>query len=258
MAELDLASEFPDLYAFFSNHPITNPKRGEIWERVLRVARHCKPVLDDIRSRGLDLVLLDQYTPAGTDRRPLYEAVIEWLPKIQDPLTLSICLGRLLEPSARPLVKKSRELLLNLARLWNDRLRGCDNERVLPVLAQCVMRAVVERDIPEVLIWVRDSSLPAEARASYIIDLQRFARRPGIAREALLELTQDSSVGSAAVWAIAVALKTDALSVLHHLLDSSPHESVRKTASTVAKKIEARIERDSRSKLSREIREASY
>ena len=248
MAEIDLANEFPELYEFFGNHPASRPDGGEIWERVLRAARNSKPMLDDIRARGLNLVWLEQYTPASTDRRPLYEAVLQWLPRIQDSLTLSICLGRLLEPRARPLVKKNREVLLNLAKEWNERLRDCDRERTLAVLAQCVMRAALERDLPQFLICARDPRLPTEARASYVIDLERFARKPGRARDALFELARDAFVGSAAVWAIAGALKTDALPALYELRDSSEHELVRKTASTAARKVEARTRRDSRNR----------
>ena len=245
-AEIDVATEFPELYEFYGRHPVSRPDRAEIWERVLRVARKSKPVLDDARARGLNLVRLDQYTPDGIDRRPLYEAVIAWLPKIDDPLTLTICMGRLLEPGARSLVKKNGELLLSLARLWNDRLRGSDNENTLSPLAQCVMRAVVERDVPEVLGWVHDSGLSYEARYFYALDLQRFARKPGIARDALFALTQDAVVGSAAVWALSGALKTEVLSVVRRLRDSSPHESVRKAAATATKRLEARIKAKSR------------
>jgi hypothetical protein len=247
MAEIDVANEFPELYAFFGSHPVSRPETAEIWRRVLCVARNSAPVLDDIRSRGLNLVHLEQHSPAGIDRMPIYKGVIEWLPKIQDPLTLSICLDRLLEPGARPLVKKSRELLLNLARAWNERLRGCDNESVLHVLAQCLMRAALESDVPEVLSWVRDCGLSAEARRSYVLDLQRFARKPGGARDALLELSRDGVVGGSAVWAIGGALKGDVLPLLHELRDSSEHESVRKSAATVAKRIEARIQKEPRS-----------
>jgi hypothetical protein len=248
MAEIDLANEFPELYEFYSNHPVFHPEGVEAWARFLSVSRNCKPILDDIRLRGLNLARLDQYTPAEVDRTPLFQGILEWLPKIQDPLTLSICLGRLLEPRARPLVKKGRELLLSLAREWNGRLRDCDKESTLSVLAQCLMRAVLERDVPEVLTWVRDRSLSAEARCSYVIDLERFARKPGGTRDALLELCRDGVVGRAAVWAIGGALKADALPLMYELRDSSQHELVRKNAATVAKKIEARIRKESRSK----------
>src|SRR5579864_6225790 len=86
VAEVELANEFSELYAFFLEHPINLPQRAEIWERVLRVARNCEPILTDLRLRGLTLVRLDQYTPPGTDRRPLYQTVLDWLPRIQDPL----------------------------------------------------------------------------------------------------------------------------------------------------------------------------
>src|SRR5262245_19402274 len=193
-AEIQLATEFPDLYTFYAHHPVARPERSEIWERILRVARNCQPILADVRSRGLDLVRVDQYTPPGTDRRPLYQTILAWLHRIQDPLTLAICLARLTEPEARSLVRKNRELLLRLAREWNNRLRSNDSERTLPVLSQCVMKAVLDCDVPEVLNCVLDSGLPTEARASYVIDLQRFARKPGLARDAIIGLVHDDKI----------------------------------------------------------------
>jgi hypothetical protein len=242
-AEVELAREFPELYAFYSAHPVVRPERAEHWERALLVARNCQPILQDLRARGLDLVRVDQYTPPGTDRRPLYEAVIDWLPHIQDPLTLTICLCRLGEPGARALVKRNRELLLGLAREWNGRLREHDTEHTLGVLAQCVMKAVVESDLPEVLNWARGRSLPSEVRASYIFELERFARKPGLARDAIVSLVNDSEVGPAAVRVLGGALKAEALPLLCELRESSPHDSVRKTAAAVAQKIEARLRR---------------
>jgi len=112
-----LAREFPDFYTFLLAHPAVCPEGDEQWERHLHVARHSKPILADLRARGLDLVRIDQYTPPGTDRLPLYQTVLGWLPRIQDPLTLTICLARLTEPQARTLVKKNRQLLLGLARV---------------------------------------------------------------------------------------------------------------------------------------------
>ncbi len=239
-AEAELAHEFPGLYAFFVEHPASRPQDDEIWTRVLRVARNSAPVLADLRERGLNLVRLDQYTPPGTDRRPLYQTVIDWLPRIQDPLTLTVCLGRLTEPGARALVRKNREVLLSLTRQWHERLREGDHEQTLSVLSQCLMKAVLERDIPEVLGWARDRLLPRGARANYVLDLQRFAKKPGRTRDALIELLTDSEVGSAAVWAIAGAAKADALALLRELRVSSPHEPVRTAAKAVVKKIEAR------------------
>jgi hypothetical protein len=235
-----LAQEFPALYAFFSNHPAVRPERTEQWERTLCVARNCQPILADLRSRGLDLVRLDQHTPPGTDRQSLYQTVLEWLERIPDALTLTICLSRLTEPAARTLVKKNRELLLRLTREWNDRLREDDSERTLAVLAQCLMSAVLERDVPEILSWATDSRLPAGARTNYVIGLERFARKPGLARDTLIALVNDSAVGSTAVWAVAGALKAEALPLLRDLRESSPHDSVRRAATAVVKKIEAR------------------
>jgi hypothetical protein len=239
-AEAEVASEFPKLYAFCSAHPARRPERPEIWERVLRVARNCRPILDELRARGLDLVQLDQYTPPNVDRQPLHEAVLNWLPKMEDPLTVTICLSRLTEPKAKGLVKKNRELMLDLARKWNAELGQDDEERTLAVLAQVVMRAVVARDVPEVLGWARDTKLHLEARMFYVSDLERFARKPGIARDELLRLVNDSELGSAAVWAIAGAMKADALPVLRELRASSPHDHVRQAAAIVARKLEAR------------------
>jgi hypothetical protein len=85
----------------------------------------------------MHLLRIDQYTPPGTDRRPLYQSVLEWLPRIQDPLTLTICLSRLLEPQARTFLQKHRELFLTLTREWNDKLREDDRELTLAALAQC-------------------------------------------------------------------------------------------------------------------------
>jgi len=242
-AKEEITREFPNLFAFLSAHPAVLPRSAETWARTLQVARNCQPILEDLRSRGLDLVRLDQNTPPETDRRPLYETVLKWLPNVEDPLTLTICLGRLTEPGARVLVKKNRELLLRLARDWNERLREDDREHTLSVLSQCVMKAVAERDLPEVLLWARDTRLPVEVRASYVLDLQRFARKPGLARDALLEFVNDLHVGRAAVWAIAGALKSDALPILQDLRRASQHDEVRETAAAVARKIEARSRR---------------
>jgi hypothetical protein len=239
-AEDSVAREFAALYAWFSKHPASRPQTDETWERTLRVARNCAPMLADLRERGLDLVRLDQYTPPGIDRLPLYQTVIEWLPRIQDPLSLTICLIRLTEPGARRLVKKHRELLLSLARQWNERLRKDDHEHTLSVLSQCLMMAVREQDVPQVIEWAKDRLLSRDARASYVLDLQRFAKKPGCTRDALIELLADCEVGNAAVWALAGALKKDAVPLLCELRTSSPHESVRTAAKAVVKKLEAR------------------
>ena len=74
-----------------------------------------------------------------------------------------------------------------------------DGEGALSVLAQCVMRTMVARDIPEILSWAKDVRLPVEARCSYILDLKRFAKKPGPAREALETFVSDAKVGRAAV-----------------------------------------------------------
>jgi hypothetical protein len=102
------------------------------------------------------------------------------------------------------------------------------------------MKVVTERDLAEVIGWARDSRLPVDARFFYTLGLQRFARKPGIARDAVLELLHDGDVGGAAVAALAGAQKSDALGVLRELRRSSPHAPVREAASASVKKIEAR------------------
>jgi hypothetical protein len=64
-AEDELAHDFPDLFASYVRNAAIRPDRCEIWERVLRVARNCEPILRDIRSRGLHLLRLDQYHSTG-------------------------------------------------------------------------------------------------------------------------------------------------------------------------------------------------
>lgn len=240
-AEAQLAREFPKLYAFCTENEVRRPQRDEHWENLLHLARNSQPILSDLRRRGLDLVRLDQYTPPGTDRYPLYETVLDWLPRVQDPATLGVCLGRLLEPGARSLVKRNRELLLGLARKWNK--SETETKWVLHVLAQCVMKAVLERDVAAVLNWAKDSRLPPDARASYVLDLQRFAKRSGLARDALMDFVNDSEVGGAAVWALAGALKAEALPLLRQLRQSTPNELVRRAATATVRKIEARLGR---------------
>jgi hypothetical protein len=242
-AEVEVASEFPQLFAFLLAHPPIFPQSVDGWSRTLRVARNCQPLLADLYARGIDLVRIDQRTPPGTDRRLLYQTVLEWLPKIQDPLSLTMCLSRLGEPEARNLVKKSREMLFCLTREWNDRLREDDPEHTLWSLSLRVMEAALERDLPEVIAWAKDPLLRSATRTGYVFGLQRFARKPGIARDALLDFVNDRRIGYAAVEALAGALKADALPVLHKLRKSSPHDSVRDAANMAAKKIEARLRR---------------
>jgi hypothetical protein len=105
-AELDLARSFPELFEFLSGHPANRPRSPEIWSRVLHNARQSQPILADLQARGLDLIFLNQYTPPGIDRRILYHTLVDWLARVQDPLTLSICLGVFLEPGARSCIKK--------------------------------------------------------------------------------------------------------------------------------------------------------
>jgi hypothetical protein len=153
-------------------------------------------------------------------------------------------LPRPLDRARRPRAsQEERELLLRLARGWNERLREDDREHTLSVLSHWAMKAVAERDLPEVLLWASDTRLPAEVRASYVLNLQRFARKPGLARDALFAFVNDFHVGRAAIWAIAGALKSDALPLLQDLRRSSPHDAVREPAAAVAKKIEARSRR---------------
>lgn len=241
-AEIDVAREFPELHTSFARHPLSRPGSDEAWKRTLRVARNSAPILADLRERGLNLVRLDEYTPPGTDREPLYRAVIDLLPRLQDPLTLYECLSRLTEPGARSLVKKQRELLLNLARQWNQNQEpsGIDHEPMLSALSRCLMKAVLERDVPEVVEWARDRRLPWGARANYVFDLHRFAKKPGRARDTLIELLADGDVGNSAVWALAGALKDEVLPLLLDLRVSSPHAPVRAAAKTAVRKLEAR------------------
>lgn len=240
-AEAQLVSEFPKLYSFCTENEVFRPRREEHWENLLRLARNSEPILNDLRKRGLDLVRLDQRTPPEMDRQTLYETVLDWLPRVQDPLTLAMCLGRLTEPKARALVKKNREVLLGLARKWNN--PEAESEWVPSVLAQCVMRAAMERDVPEILSWAKDNRLSLDARASYVHDLQRFAKKPGLAREALIAFVNDSTVGATAVWAVAGALKAEALPILRELRQCSPNERTRRAATVAVKKIEARLGR---------------
>jgi hypothetical protein len=156
---------------------------------------------------------------------------------------MTICLSRLLEPEARTFLQKHRELLLTLTREWNDRLREDDRELTLATLAQCFMRTARERDVPEILGWVNDTSLPAAVRASYVHDLQRFARKPGPARDTLVALLHDKAVGRTAVWAVSGALKLEALRHLRELQRSCQDNSLREIAAAAVSKIEARSRR---------------
>lgn len=61
------------------------------------------------------------------------------------------------------------------------------------------MKAVLERDVPEVIEWAKDHLLSRGVRASYVLNLQRFAKKPGSTRNALIELLADGEIGSAAV-----------------------------------------------------------
>lgn len=237
--ETALADEFPSLYSFLSGNRHRRPQSCEIWERFLRLARHSRPILDKARARGLDLVLLDQYTPPETDRSPLYESILEELPSIKDALTLSVSLSRLHEPEARSLLKRSRELLLHRARECNGSV-GSDAVRAQCILAQCITKVILDRNVPEIVRWARDWTLDVHVRWSYASGLQRFARRPGPAREALLDLLQDAAVGGAAIWALAGAMEGEALPILRALRESTPDDRLRQIATAAAKRIEAR------------------
>ncbi|MFN7919086.1 MAG: hypothetical protein U0Q16_03260 [Bryobacteraceae bacterium] len=105
------------------------------------------------------------------------------------------------------------------------------------------MRAALERDVPEIVNWANDISLPADARSSYTLDLQRFAKKPGLAREALVNLVSDAAVGGAAVWALSGAMRAEALPLLRELRHSSSNELVRRAATATVKKMEARLGR---------------
>jgi len=107
-------------------------------------------------------------------------------------------------------VKKNRALMLRLAGDWNQRLPGDDREQTLAVPPPCVAKAALQRDLAEILNWASDGHLSAEARANHVFGLERFARKPGLARDALFALVNGREVGSAAVWALAGALKAEA------------------------------------------------
>jgi hypothetical protein len=239
-AEAAVAAEFPALYTWFSQFPARRPDSVETWERTLQIARNCAPIIAELRSRGFDLVLLEQSTPPGRDLVPLYQTIINWLPKVQDPLSLTICLGRLMEPGARPVIRKHRELLLRLARQWNRTLRKDDREHTLSALAQWVGKVVRQGDVPEVIEWIKEHGLASGARAYYIWALQRFAKESGPARDALVHFLSDEELGGFAVLALVGAMKRDALPFLRDLQASSPHETVRNTAEAEVRKMEAR------------------
>jgi hypothetical protein len=106
-----------------------------------------------------------------------------------------------------------------------------------------VAEAARESDLPEILGWAKDRRLPGEARAAYIHNLKRFARKPGIARDAIVALVNDREVGCSAVWSLAEAMRTEALPLMREIRDSSPHDLVRQVAAGIAKKMEARLRR---------------
>lgn len=242
-AELELAREFPRLWESYVTNPAVRPSNPEIWERILRVARNGQPILDAARAQGLDLLRIDSYTPPGTVSQPLFQAIVKELPAVEDPLTLLICLGRLGEPEARGLVKKNREMFLGLARRWNGPSTDQDTRFALASLARCVMTGALARDLPEILDWVQNPLIPAEGRWGYIDGLQRFARTPGPVRDTLVKLLNDGELGAAAVWALARALKAEALPRLQELQASSPHRPIRAAARAAAQKLGARTER---------------
>jgi hypothetical protein len=148
-----------------------------------------------------------------------------------------------LEPQARTFLQKHRELFLTLTREWNDKLREDDRELTLAALAQCLMKTARERDLPEILGWVNDTTLPAAVRASYVHDLQRFARKPGPARDTLVALLHDKAVGGTAVWALSGALKSEVLPHLRELQQSTQDDCLRKIAAAAVSKVEARSRR---------------
>ncbi len=242
-AEVDLAHEFPEIHAIYSGNAAIRPKHCEIWDRILRVARNSGPILDDLRTRGVHLIRIEQGTTSDVDQRHLNECVMEWLPRIHDPLTLSICLGRLGGPGAGTLLRSSRERLFQLARHWNARLRNHDPELTLSRLAQCVMNAARDSDLPDIVSWATDAGLPIEARASYVAALQRFAKKPGLARQTLVTLLDDHAVGGTAVWAIASALRIEAIPLLTEFQRTARDDRPRKAAASAVASIRSRIGR---------------
>lgn len=130
-----------------------------------------------------------------------------------------------------------------MARQWNEKLRDNDPEHTLSSLAQCLANAVRAHDVPTIVAWIKDPLLPFSARMSYLPALQRFAKEPGPARDALIDVLADGELGGFAVWALAGAMKRDALPLLRDLQASSPHETVRTTAEAEVRKMEARTAR---------------
>ena len=240
-AESSIEREFPALYDFLCGNPFRRPDRERAWERHLRVARESEPILAAARQKGLNLVVLNQNRPLGVDPQPLYEAILDWLPRLRDPLTVAVGVARLLEPEAKPLLRRKRAELLQVTREWCQRQRHGDLERALSALAQCVMKVARPADLPEILQWASDRTLPVEARLTFTHELHRFARKPGTVRDLLTALTSDEEVGNQAVWALGRAAGVEALPLLRELLRSSPHESVRKAAKHVTRKLEAKL-----------------
>jgi hypothetical protein len=238
-----VALEFPELSKWLSNpHNLWSPRDEREWEDILRIAQNSAPIIDDLRSKGFALVWIAQYTPPQVNLLPLYETLIQWLPDITDPATLGLCLSRLLGSDSTSLVKRNRESLLVLARDWYS-FHKADTPSVL---AQCLMRAVVDQDVPTIIGWLNDRHLSKETRANFALDLQRFANKQGIARAALLEIVNDPEIGGAAVWALAGALKSEALPLLLELRETSPHALVRKAAAGATKKVESFLRGNSR------------
>lgn len=127
-----------------------------------------------------------------------------------------------------------------MARQWNEKLRDNDPEHTLSSLAQCLAKAVRAHDVPELVAWIKDPLLPFSARVGYLPALQRFAKESGPARDALIDVLADGELGGFAVWALAGAMKRDALPLLRDLRASSPHEAIRTTAEAEVRKMEAR------------------
>lgn len=239
-AEERMAIEFPELYAHYAAHPL-GPPRPEIWERLLRISRQSAPILAEIRARGLDLIDLQQLTPVGADPMPRCEVILEWLTRIEEPVTLAIALRCLCETPK--LLRKNRELVMEVIRSWNaDPQRAGDEFNGIDGL---FVSLATERNVQEIVAWARDPRMPLQSRWRYWHELKRFAKKPGLARQELLaELAADTDVSGGAAWALAEAMKGGAEPILRERrATASP--ALRQVIDILLRKLEARRRRPS-------------
>ncbi len=186
---------------------------------------------------------LQNVLPRGSDKKVFHEVLLQWLPRIQDPLTLSICLFRILEPGV--LKKSHRLLVIELYRRWRPLLRDGHKEveSTPQLLAACYRKVAADRDFEEILKNATDTQLHGDARYEFVVALKRFARKPGPAREALMGLAHDPSVGCAAIQTLADILKADALPLLQTLRQSSDSSRVRNLTGFLIRRLQARSKR---------------